>query len=66
MSNMSGLKQIRGQLRQIVKEELTEILKSEAHKAIMFNIERELERRFKFMEDRQKDVINMIIRNSAK
>lgn len=66
MGKNSSLKELRAQLRNIVKEELSDIIAAEIHHKLILKIEQDLEKKLKAMDERHRDAISMLIRNSVK
>lgn len=62
---MSALKQIRGQLRQIAKELLPELLEQELFLKVELKLRKELQARLEQIDKRQAEVQSYIIRQSA-
>lgn len=69
---MSAIKQIRGQIRQVVKDLLPEVLKAEIYAAIqkenderLIRIEKHLRETLNKIEDRSKDVLGYLMRQTA-
>lgn len=66
MGKSSNLKDLRAQLRNIVKEELSDIIAAEVHHKLILKIEQSLEKKLKEMDDRHRDAISFLIRNTTK
>lgn len=65
MGNQSNLKQLRGQIRIIVKEILPEILTTEVVAAIERVISTKVDARLNNIDDRQKDLQSFMVRQRA-
>lgn len=60
------LKQIRGQIRQIVKELLPEILTNELIAAVAQQTNKVVSERLNSIDERQKEMTSYIVRNQAR
>jgi hypothetical protein len=65
MGNQSNSKVLRGQMRQLVKELMPEILQDSLLKEIELRLRAEINARLNLIDQRQKDIQGYVVRQSA-